>query len=265
MERRGRVASQHDALPEAFCVGVRFSESRSPAPAYKGGGGARSPSVARAELDDLAEIHDGDPVRDVLSHRKIVGDEDQGQIHLPHELGQQIQNLGLDRDVEGGDGLVGDDDRWTQRQGRATAIRCLWPPENSCGYFWRSRGANPTRCMSSATWAGTAAGAHTRWTSMGSASAAKTVMRGLRDAYGSGRPSAPAPGRRHFGGAGRVRCAFRERSCLRGGHELKNGPGQRRLAAARFAKSQNLARSTTRLTPSTALTKPAARIRPNPR
>jgi hypothetical protein len=39
-----------------------------------------------AQFDNLPQVHDCDAIGDVLHHRQIVRDEDQRQVHLPHEL-----------------------------------------------------------------------------------------------------------------------------------------------------------------------------------
>ena len=52
-------------------------------------------------LDERAEVHDRDPVADVLDHAHVVGDEQVGQAELALEAAQQVEDLGLDRDVEG--------------------------------------------------------------------------------------------------------------------------------------------------------------------
>jgi len=51
-------------------------------------------------LDDLPEIHHCDLVAEMLDHAEIVRDEDIGQAALALQPFQQIQDLGLDRDVE---------------------------------------------------------------------------------------------------------------------------------------------------------------------
>ena len=61
-----------------------------------------------AGLDDLAAMHDGDALADVAHDGEVVGDEQQREAELALELAQQIEDLGLDRDVEGGYRLVGD-------------------------------------------------------------------------------------------------------------------------------------------------------------
>ena len=60
-----------------------------------------------AELDQLADVHHGDPIADVLDHRKIVGHEEQGQAQTLLELEEEIQHLRLHRDVQRGHRLVG--------------------------------------------------------------------------------------------------------------------------------------------------------------
>ena len=61
-----------------------------------------------ALLDDLAVLHDVDPVGEPAHDAKIVGDEEHGHALVVLELGQQFQDLRLDCHVEGGRGLVGD-------------------------------------------------------------------------------------------------------------------------------------------------------------
>ena len=58
------------------------------------------------QLDDPSQIHHRNPIRDVFDHRQIVGDEDDGEVHLPLQAEQQVDDLGLHRDIEGRDRLV---------------------------------------------------------------------------------------------------------------------------------------------------------------
>ena len=44
-----------------------------------------------------------------------MGDEDERQAHVALELAQQVEDLGLDRDVERGDRLVGDEQLGLER------------------------------------------------------------------------------------------------------------------------------------------------------
>ena len=55
---------------------------------------------------DPAEVHDRDPIGDVLHDSHVVGDEQVREAHLALQLTQQVEHLGLDGDVQRGDGLV---------------------------------------------------------------------------------------------------------------------------------------------------------------
>ena len=72
--------------------------------------------VGGAGLDDLAAVHHHDAVGGLGDDAEVVGDEDEAEAHLDLELLEELQDLGLDRDVEGGGGLVGDDDVGLHRQ-----------------------------------------------------------------------------------------------------------------------------------------------------
>src|ERR1700730_18147509 len=72
-------------------------------------------------LDDLAQVHDDDPVRDVLDHREVVRDEEGGQAALLLQPFEQVDDLGLDGDVERADRLVADDEAGIDGQGAGYA------------------------------------------------------------------------------------------------------------------------------------------------
>ena len=87
----------------------------------------------RALLDDPPEIHDRRPVGESADDAEVVADEEvrrAGRGRLL-ELGEQVQDLGADGDVERRDRLVEDDERGSVASARAIAIRCRCPPENS--------------------------------------------------------------------------------------------------------------------------------------
>jgi hypothetical protein len=68
----------------------------------------------------------------------------------------------------------------------ATPILCRCPPLNSCGNLVACSGLKPTVCRSSCTISSRSCLLCARpWISMGSPTISPTVMRGLRDAYGS--------------------------------------------------------------------------------
>ena len=66
-------------------------------------------AVALADLDDLAAIHHGDAVGDAGDHAEIVRDQDQPDAGVALDLGEEVEDLRLDRHVERGGRLVGDD------------------------------------------------------------------------------------------------------------------------------------------------------------
>ena len=70
----------------------------------------------RAQLDDLAEIHDQHAVAEVLHDVEVVADEDVGEIELRLEVDQHVQDLRLDRLVERRHRLVEDDQSGPQRK-----------------------------------------------------------------------------------------------------------------------------------------------------
>ena len=63
----------------------------------------------RAELDQVAGVHDGDAIGDVRDDGEIVRDEEHRQSEFVAEIVEQIEDLLLDRDVERGSGLVRDE------------------------------------------------------------------------------------------------------------------------------------------------------------
>src|SRR5215204_5961210 len=114
---RGRhVAGEDHAPPLAFLVGVGYGDGRE----QRGGVGVARLVVERVpvgDLHDLAEVHDGDPIGDVLYHGEVVGDENVGEVELLLQILQEVDDLGLDGDVEGRDGLVADYEARVQRDG----------------------------------------------------------------------------------------------------------------------------------------------------
>ena len=86
--------------------------------------------VAGAELDDAAEVHHRDPVAEVLHDGEVVGHEHQREVEPALQVAQQVEDLRLDRHVEGRHRLVGDEERGSTTRARAMPIRWRWPPLN---------------------------------------------------------------------------------------------------------------------------------------
>src|SRR5262249_36212328 len=80
--------------------------------------------VPAGDLDDTAEIHDGDAVRDMPHDGEIVSDEDVGESQPLLQLDEQVDNLSLDRHGERRDRLVADDEARleSERAGDANAL-----------------------------------------------------------------------------------------------------------------------------------------------
>ena len=60
-------------------------------------------------LHDLAMVHDDDLIGDVADRLDVMADEHHGQAKVLLEVGQEVEDLGANRHVECGRGLVGDD------------------------------------------------------------------------------------------------------------------------------------------------------------
>ena len=88
---------------------------------------------ARPLLHDPTKVHDRDPIADVTNHREVVADEKVAQALRALELGEQVQDLALDGDVETRGRLVGDDEAGSSARARATPTRRACPPESSWG------------------------------------------------------------------------------------------------------------------------------------
>ena len=100
------VATEHPALlPVAG--GIRLRHRRQQRPRVWVTGKAVQ-IVARADLDDLAEVHDGDAIAHVPDDRQVVGDQHDRQAEATLQVAQQVQHLCLDRDVERRHRLIGD-------------------------------------------------------------------------------------------------------------------------------------------------------------
>ena len=93
---------------------MRGSESSRPQ-AY-GIRGFSNSVVDRAGLDDPAGVHDVDPVAHPGGDPEVVGDHQDGGPELGRQPLDELEDLGLDRDVEGGRRLVGEDQLRVARQ-----------------------------------------------------------------------------------------------------------------------------------------------------
>ena len=72
--------------------------------------------LRRRQLDDLAQIHDGDTVRDVPHDAQVVRDEHVRQAELALQAAEQVEHLSLDGHVERAHGLIAHDQLRAERQ-----------------------------------------------------------------------------------------------------------------------------------------------------
>jgi len=72
-------------------------------------------------------------IRDVFHDREVVGDEQVRQPAPLLQIGEQVQDLRLDRHVERAHRLVEHEELRLDESARAIPTRCRCPPESSCG------------------------------------------------------------------------------------------------------------------------------------
>src|SRR5690606_26073268 len=68
-------------------------------------------------LDDIAGLHDENPVCNPLDHGEVMADQEDRQTELFADVEEQVEYLCLNRDIECADGLISDQHRrmWSQR------------------------------------------------------------------------------------------------------------------------------------------------------
>jgi hypothetical protein len=60
-------------------------------------------------FDDLAGVGDGDAVGELRDDPEVVGDEEDGHAEFAAQLVEEFEDLGLDGDIQGGGGFIGDE------------------------------------------------------------------------------------------------------------------------------------------------------------
>ena len=120
VQRAGDIPVQNDALVGPGDLGIRHRDGRE----QRLGIGVQRVLIDLrrvGQLHHLAQVHDRDAVADVPDDEKVVGDEEVRQPQALLELLKHIDDLGLDGDVQRGDGLVADDEVRIDRQGPGDA------------------------------------------------------------------------------------------------------------------------------------------------
>ena len=62
-----------------------------------------------SEFDDASSVHHSDTICDLRNHGEVVGDKKHSQTKPGAQLGEQVENLGLNGYIEGRRGFVGDE------------------------------------------------------------------------------------------------------------------------------------------------------------
>ena len=103
IERARHFAHDHHALVAQSRIGMRH---RGQQQLRVGVSRPLGDLLGGAELDNAAEVHDGDPVAHVADQMEVMRDEQVGEAEAFLQLEQQVHDLGLDGDVERAHGLV---------------------------------------------------------------------------------------------------------------------------------------------------------------
>ena len=123
VDRRRDVAGEDDAVRRAGAI--RVGDHRRREQRHGVGMARRAEEIPnRGHLDDLPQVHDRHPVAHVLDDGEVVGDEEVGEAELALQVLEEVDDLGLDRDVQGRHRLVADDQRRPegQRAGNPDAL-----------------------------------------------------------------------------------------------------------------------------------------------
>ena len=75
----------------------------------------------RSDLNNPSKVHDGHTLAQVFDHREVVRDKEVGQTKLLLDIIEEVDDLGLNREIKSGDGFVGDDQFRFHRQGAGNA------------------------------------------------------------------------------------------------------------------------------------------------
>ena len=78
----------------------------------------------RRLFDHSAEVHDRDPVADMPDHAQVMRDKQETQAMSGAKTIQQFEDLGLHRNIQGRNRLIGNDEsrRQNQRPGDTDAL-----------------------------------------------------------------------------------------------------------------------------------------------
>ena len=86
-----------------------------------------------SQLDQPAEVHDADLIAQVPNHGEVMRDEEVSQPELALEVAKEVDDLGLDRDVERGQRFIADDQSGPERDRAGDRDALALPPREFVG------------------------------------------------------------------------------------------------------------------------------------
>jgi hypothetical protein len=89
--------------------------------------------IATGGLHQLSEIHHRHVIAEMLHHAKVMGDKQKGNAEIVAQIGKQVDDLRLDRDIQRRDRLVGNDKVRVENQRPGNPDTLALTAENSCG------------------------------------------------------------------------------------------------------------------------------------
>src|SRR5438067_2245986 len=113
--RNRDLAREDDPASRALCHGVGVWNSRQQSLGV-GMGWTGEELFRGAGLDDDAEVHHRDAVRNMTDDRQVMGDEQVGEPELLFQVLEEVDHPGAHRDVKGRNGFVENDHLGPQRQ-----------------------------------------------------------------------------------------------------------------------------------------------------
>ncbi len=91
-------------------------------PGYRDAGGIQT-NPLQTQAHTGPQVENRHPRADMMDHRKIMRNEQIGQVMLFPQIHQQVQDLGLDGHIQGGHRLVRDDELRIKNQALAMEMR----------------------------------------------------------------------------------------------------------------------------------------------
>src|SRR5690606_9840801 len=70
----------------------------------------------RFQLHHPAQVHDGHAIGDMAHYAQVVADEHVSEVEVATQVHEKVENLGLDGDIQRGDGLVANEHGGLERQ-----------------------------------------------------------------------------------------------------------------------------------------------------